>query len=443
MREHESETGDRRVAWWLFAIIGGGVLLVILYAGYGKVLSDRVETRLAALRAQGFPTTLGELDEWYPAPPLGKNAAVVYRRAFAKFTPREKTDKELPVVGEADFPEFGKPLPHGVRELIAAYLAENKEGIALLHDAAAVKESRYPIDMSMGIATLLPHLTPLRRGARLLQLDTIYSVETGNMDRAVDSMAASLGVGRSLAKEPLPISHLVRIACNAISCKGLRYALSRAAFTDEQLARLATAFSAAEDRDGMVRAFAGELCTGVDVISDPSRFGPGAPGAGGFQPLFLFRATGLSDVDLRHYVDAMQGAIAAAQRPPWEGLGAAKTFNDGVKDIPKYCTFSRMLLPALSYALIQDARNKAMLRSATTAIAIERRRGAQRIRRVQHRAGREGQRRQGTRSPHTHECSGAPGMGRDVRGGEGVAHLVQPPPLRPARPGAQTELPAA
>ena len=55
------------------------------YAGYRHLLTARVNSALAPLRAAGYPVTVEELDAWYPMP-AGPNVADVYARAFAGST---------------------------------------------------------------------------------------------------------------------------------------------------------------------------------------------------------------------------------------------------------------------------------------------------------------------------------------------------------------------
>src|SRR5215471_10766108 len=42
------------------------------------------DTRLAVIRAQGYPATLSELDAWYLSVPPAENIALICRQAFAE-----------------------------------------------------------------------------------------------------------------------------------------------------------------------------------------------------------------------------------------------------------------------------------------------------------------------------------------------------------------------
>ena len=52
-----------------------------------------MEQKLAEIRADGYPATLEELNQWYPQPE-GKNAADLYQLAFDKFV--EWEEKPIP-----------------------------------------------------------------------------------------------------------------------------------------------------------------------------------------------------------------------------------------------------------------------------------------------------------------------------------------------------------
>src|SRR5258708_25304175 len=87
-------------------------ILAALYAAYRYTLHRMVEAKLDEIRKQGYPVTLAELDKWYPQVPSGENAANVYLQAFKLFVDVDKKKGELlPVVGYAQLPPRGDPLP--------------------------------------------------------------------------------------------------------------------------------------------------------------------------------------------------------------------------------------------------------------------------------------------------------------------------------------------
>ncbi|MBP7052747.1 MAG: hypothetical protein KBE65_17185 [Phycisphaerae bacterium] len=85
-----------------------------------------VQQRLEALRAEGHPTSMAELDERCQLPETAQNAADLYRRAFAAFvTLVERTD--IPLFARDALPERGAPLPDEMATAISQYLATNRD----------------------------------------------------------------------------------------------------------------------------------------------------------------------------------------------------------------------------------------------------------------------------------------------------------------------------
>ena len=200
----DDEQGPSRsdhAARWMIYIFLGALALLGSYLLYRWVLSNRIENRLEEIRRQGFPATLRELDDWYPEPPLGENAAFVYQKAFTKFVdppPAAGPEEELPVIGKADLPAHGQPMPEDMAKRIADYLKSNAEAISLLYKAASMPQCRHSVDLTAGFTALLPHLSHLRHAARLLRLETVLCAENGDMEGAGRALMSSLAVGRSI-----------------------------------------------------------------------------------------------------------------------------------------------------------------------------------------------------------------------------------------------------
>jgi type II secretory pathway pseudopilin PulG len=83
--------------------------------------------------------------------------------------------------------------------------------------------------------------------------------------------------------------------------------------------------------------------------------------------------TGFFDRDLLFYLKTMQKFIDAAGQPPSERFEAMKTFDeDMVEAKRKLYVMTALILPALGKTMDRDAENSARLRTAATALAIER-----------------------------------------------------------------------
>ena len=356
---------------WMIVILVAVVVLVGGYILYRWALANGVEKRLDAIRAQGYPVTLQELDDWYPTPPIGQNAADVYQQAFLKFSVTLKDENEkLPVLGMAKLPEPDEPLSSEMKQIVADYVKRNAEALKLLHEAAAYEQCRFPVGKNAGFTMILPHLAKIRQSARLLRLEATLAAEERDASAATKAVLSSLVAGRSLKSEPLLISHLVRIACTSISRISLERVLSRMPLDDAQLVDLEKAFRSAEDADAMTRAFVGERCFGIAFYKNPAA-AAGAVGTG--SALFTaMQLIGLMDMDMKQYIEVMNEHVAAVQAPALKQIEFADTTEERVKNLPKYCILSRQLLPALGRCVVEDIKNTAGLRVAATAMAVER-----------------------------------------------------------------------
>ncbi|HLP77519.1 MAG TPA: hypothetical protein VK327_11445, partial [Candidatus Paceibacterota bacterium] len=174
-------------------------------------------------RAAGEPTTLAELNAWYPAVPASQNAAMIYADAFGSL-PGNSSD----------------PTPA---------LAVSQKPLALLHRAAEFSKCRYPIDLTFGFQTELPHLAKIKETSELLKLEAIANASKGRADLAVQSIQSGLAVARSLEQEPVLISQWVRSRAIDITISALEQSLWKKAFSDQQLIAVQASLKAAETND--------------------------------------------------------------------------------------------------------------------------------------------------------------------------------------------------
>ena len=381
----------------VFLLVG----IIALYVVYRHSLALGIQARIDSIHNSGFPATCTELDKWYLQPPAGENAADIFKEAFGHYAmwtnkdaqfsvpadvrdtnkyssvPRSKRDL-LPIVGMAKLPPTTEPLAPEMRQRIAEYLSDNMESLRLLHKAVLMKSCRYPIDLTRGVNTLLPHLNRVRQAARLFELDSIQHTEEQQPQPVVESVVAALGVSQSLNQEPVLISYLVRIACQGITLESLERVLNRIPLTDAQLSKLAAGIQESENHQAFTRAFVGERCMGVDVFQG-QRTGKHSlkeisGGTGDEDALWprVYRATGLLNLDEREYLDIMEHYVKATQLPPHESMAAFDGVNDKVQRLAPWHLLSRILLPELGAVMSKAARCDAKIRDTQAALAIER-----------------------------------------------------------------------
>lgn len=370
--------------------LGLFVLLTALFAVYRCVLARTLETRLQAIRDAGYPVSLDELDVWYPQAPSTGNSADVFGEAFTKLDFGRKPIA-VPAVDLAERSPHAAPLSEPTKRAISSVLASNAEAIALLHDGASIKRSRYPVDLTHLSLLPYPHLINLQRSAYLLELEAVDYANDQNPELAVRSVRSLLGLADSLATEPLIRSHLARLDCQKNAVASLRNVLNRIALSDSDLGALSAALGRADNPQSLVRAFAGQRCIGIygfDMMSgtmDVSRFPSGLTrpwsqrllidlNLAFVSPDFLYYPSGLVRWDEMRYLWFMDQYINAAQKEFPERIAAARTLEGDLKRLPGFCKFTRQWLQAMNGTrlVLRDAETVALLRAARVATAVER-----------------------------------------------------------------------
>ena len=353
------------------------ILLLVcigLYVHYRLHSKSQLQGRIDAIRAAGYPVTCTELDKWYSIPENVENAAYTITDAFSHFKQWDKDrSKPLPVIGKAKLPPRTEPLPEEMKILIAQYVADNNEALKLLHAAASIEHSRYPIDLSAGFETNVPNLSELRGAVFLLKLEAILHTENGEGNLAVRSAKSCFGTARSLTKEPIMVSQLVRSACQSLAVTTIEYCINRIEFADEQLVELIDCVQNAECISDMSCAFVGERCMGISFFKAPGSVNPDLINGIPFRPILeLYKAIGLADADEIVYLDLMDGYIKSGQLPLEKRLDAVKSVEARLQSTSKAHILLHVMMPALSRITTIDIRNIAQLRTARAGLAIER-----------------------------------------------------------------------
>jgi len=378
MAEASPHKGMGPVKIILLILCGMVVLATGALVLYHMTLSAQIQKRLDAIRAEGFPVTLEELDAWYPAVAEAENAATVYGQAFAAYAEYPTSGEraaELPIVGTAKLPARNQPIDDQMKARISGYLEANAEALQLIHKAAGMEKCRFPIDLRQGAGVLLPHLASMRQGARLLHVEGVLRIEEGRGGEAARSVIDTVKLSRALSKEPLLISSLVRIASLSIGRANLERVLSRMTLSDADLAALSKAFEAAEEPEAWSRGMVGERCKGIAILQSPRQaIGMNLGETVNISPWMIpaLRLSWMLKREEIRYLDVMGKTVDLAQMPAVE---RAQALNSGLLEeleSKHHGIFAAVLLPALSRATTEDTKCVARLRTARAALAVER-----------------------------------------------------------------------
>jgi hypothetical protein len=370
--------GSKFILWLLCGFATLVVLAIAAFAVWRLNLAHEVNAKLQAIHAAGLPTNGAEANEYYTAVPHDENSALKMAGAFASMT--NYNDRRSSEIASIKFPQRKNTLTPEQLELVAGYCVMNSNALAQAREAIKLPRCRYPMDLSWGAATPMPHLAKLKQLSLLAEYRTLLDTN----DSAAD-ISTIIGMARTLDTEPVIISKLVRIAMLNMAEIALERRLNAGELDEVELNHLSQLFAEAAKTNQMANGLIGERAmylryfrmslaeikrlanSGDDNSSEQA--GPPLPGS---QP-FIFKLTGFFERDLRFYLRGMETNISLASTFP-KNISMITNFDEQIFQTPRhnYYILSAMLLPALGNAIVKEANGLAQIRSAQTALAVER-----------------------------------------------------------------------
>lgn len=369
--------------------LGFLALLVLGFIAYRIASNSSVEKQVAALRAKKLPVDEFDLDKWYRNVPARDNAALAFLDANALYVAPANTNNPSDMKNAEMV--VGEPLPTELFAAIESLVGQNRTTIDELHKAAALTQSRYPINLTRGFATLLPHLAQLKRLSQLLRWEAVLQANENNRPAAVQALNSGFALAASLENEPLLISDLVRITIIQQLLPALEWLLTHHQLTSSELQTLSAALQHAEEQGKLClqRVLAGERAAGLPLFSMNYKtydaFMGGGGGNGGMPGEFpdllklslfeLRRAFGVTDADKSFYISTIESFENALELDYPEMLSKvdyidSTTLSSLQQNRMRYLV-SGMMLPSLEKSFERDAINTAYLRCARIALAIE------------------------------------------------------------------------
>ena len=336
-----------------------------------------------AIRATGLPDSPAELDIWYkPVPASSNRALAILEAAKLYIPPANGSDPRRRLFGSA----APRSLSSNDVALVETILTNNQSVFPLLHQCAELPESRYPINLSQGPSTRLPHLANVISLVELLLLDALFQSYQTNIANAVRSLNAAFAVADSLRNEPLLVSGDVRMQAVRQAVAVLSRLLSERQLTQDQLDSIGQSLAVAEEtgKHELLRGLVGDRACDVTVFAmtfseieqiEPAGF---LSSDGLLQPVAfqLYRASGIRQRDFSCYLQVMDEFIAAAKLDLPASLKEFERAETDLSDrlaqrLGRFAVLSRNLLIPLGKAGLKEANSTAILRSARVALAIE------------------------------------------------------------------------
>ena len=278
-------------------------------------------------------------------------------------------------------------MPPATKSAVGSLVQRNQSALLAFEQGAKCEQSRYPIDLTQGPSTQLPHLQKIKQAAQLEGLVGLSKSDARQPAEAANAVLHALALGRSLEAEPILISQLVRAACEALATDGLERTLNQVALPRESLDQLQQALHQAEAREaggaGFTRALVREQVSNTVLFNLPrEQLQELTKGDFSGEDAAAFKATmakweknrkperEFCEETFRQVLEARKEAFPARLKS--DDLFVSRAAEAKSKGL----LFNGMLLPALSRQAKKEAGSLAELRLSQTALALERFRAA-------------------------------------------------------------------
>jgi len=374
MSEQTETVRKRNVKLWYIAAIVP-CLLIVAFTVFRIIVRTKVNRRIDAIRAAGYPVTFAELDDWYRRPD-GENAADYITTAFTHLHLPEKHQQErLPLFVSNTLPLRTYRMDGETRALIAQLIADNHKALELLREGAAIPGCRYPVDLAQGFSCRIPHLSPgLREATFLFVLESMLQAEEHNAEPAVQPILSAYGLAHSLRNEPTEISQIIRMSLHRFAGSGLERILNKIRLSDTQLRRIDAVLAAAYDPNASVLPLVSKRCSGYEAFRkprDPDLVQGTQREAPSVAHIAIGRALGTLDLSLLEYLDRVERHTKILQLAPAQRLKAATEAKARYEANPLPPGLN-WLLDDLAQITRVDLEDMAQVHVARAAIAIER-----------------------------------------------------------------------
>src|SRR5215211_342153 len=167
------------------ALVGFVVAVIGVITIWRLSLTAQNKARLKAIAARGEPVDSLALHQSYKAVPDSENAALVWLDAASEMTAEAADYKTW---SKFKLPEGGAAATEAQLAFAHGMVTSNETALAICRRAAVLPRTRYPIDLSLGMNTLLPHIAGISRLSKLLQAEAFLAAETQDSVRGVEAV---------------------------------------------------------------------------------------------------------------------------------------------------------------------------------------------------------------------------------------------------------------
>jgi hypothetical protein len=373
-----------RRRWWRLALFLGGALLLLaaLFLGL-RIFFERSQT-------QELQDALAEADRLDPHWEFDELEA---RRR--NVPDEENSALRIQILGQALADDWDdQPYYQQLNEVPSSVQLADRHAASLRADLgqrvgilvpsrklADLRCGRYPVAWASDfLSTPLPHLVLARKLANLLVYDAALRAQDGDADGALVSGRAALNVARSIGDEPVLLSQIQRVGRRAVAVQSIQRTLAQGQPSEPALAAAQKLLADEAEEPLLLIALRGERAGDHMLLLNVE--------SGNFAGTAA--ATALASRSLQGAVDRFLLHSAVKPSHTWlikqltEAIEIAKQpaeqQEERLKQLPvldeKALPYAGLLVPDTAKVAGSFRRSMAELRSAQTALAVERYRQA-------------------------------------------------------------------
>ncbi|NLH16717.1 MAG: hypothetical protein GX455_09065 [Phycisphaerae bacterium] len=168
----------------------------------------RLQRKIEALHAKGFPITFEEIEQKRRLPPGTPNAADLYQQAFDAYQQPSAQDMPLlPYVGSAKLPEPGVPLSEEMVAAISRFVEANRQTLTLLKQGVTIPDCAFA-PKNLKPFPFPPYSSSFKVYGYLWELESVLCIERKDYEGTLNNIQDNIRYGDSLKRYPYFVDYL-------------------------------------------------------------------------------------------------------------------------------------------------------------------------------------------------------------------------------------------
>ncbi|MEK7486182.1 MAG: hypothetical protein AABZ60_17805 [Planctomycetota bacterium] len=374
MTENIQEPSLLKKLFKIFLVFLLGFIVLLLYLSYQR--SQRVEQILQEFKQSGYATSLKEINEKYLLPSSTDNASLVIENALTKLKepeqkedPNSKEKKEYIInVSNTLIQPLspGESLSEEAKTAIAKHLAQNEDAFKILRQGLAMKQFRYCPDYTLGFNAKIPNLLGMRKITNLLMLKTLFHLENGESEEAIQSILEGFALSHSFSNDPMLIMYMIQTALIRANIESLEHLLNRMDISEKNNLEFSSLLQSLEEPESLGHSLETELCTGLDSFNQLA-LSPGGK---------ISYLSGAVENDRIFYLERMKTVIDNNYAPLQDRAKGIQDLSNMESEIENssnlFHSITQMLMPSFHKICATGLERIMILRNAQVALAVER-----------------------------------------------------------------------